>query len=176
MRFPCLFLHSYLHNLKVLFVCENNNYSVYSRVNKRQNNRRNISKIANSIGIKSLKLKDHDLITIYKKSKKIINDIRNNNKPFFLEINTYRFLEHCGPNEDDNLVYRPKLEITKWKNNCQVNKYENILIKKKLLSKKYILNLKKNISNEINEAFEFSYKSKFPSKEYLNKFIYKKVF
>ena len=24
-----------LHNLKVLFVCENNNYSVYSRINKK---------------------------------------------------------------------------------------------------------------------------------------------
>ena len=37
-----------------------------------------------------------------------------------------------------------------------------------------IKNLKHSISNEINEAFEYSYKSKFPGKKYLYKHIYKK--
>ena len=163
-----------LHNLRVLFVCENNNYSVYSRINKRQNARRKIFEIARSIGVESLKIKDHDLITVYKKSRNILKKIRKNNKPFFLEIDTYRSLEHCGPNDDDKLLYRPKFEINKWKKNCQIEKYEKILLKKKILTNNNIKNLKHSISNEINEAFEYSYKSKFPGKKYLYKHIYKK--
>lgn len=165
-----------LHNLKVLFVCENNKYSVYSRLNKRQNSKRKIYKIANSIGVKSLKLNDHDLVNVYKKSENIINKIRKNNKPFLLEVDTYRSLEHCGPNDDDRLFYRPKKEIINWMKNCQVEKYENFLLKKKILTKKILLEINKNIFKEIDNAFDFSYKSKFPGKEFIFKHVYKKEF
>jgi pyruvate dehydrogenase E1 component alpha subunit len=43
-----------LHNLKILFVCENNQYSVYSNIKKRQSNSRSItkdpSKYSDSVG------------------------------------------------------------------------------------------------------------------------------
>ena len=165
-----------LHNLKVLFVCENNKYSVYSRLSQRQNPNRKIYKIANSIGVKSLKLNDHDLVNVYKKSENIINKIRKNNEPFLLEVDTYRSLEHCGPNDDDGLSYRPKKEIINWKKNCQVKKYENFLLKKKILTKKILLDINKSIFKEIDNAFNFSYKSKFPGKEYIYKHVYKKEF
>ena len=164
-----------LHDLKVLFVCENNNYSVYSRINKRQFKKRKIFEISKSLGINSLKLKDHDLLKVYNTSKNIIKKIRKESKPYFLEINTYRSIEHCGPNDDDNLLYRPKIEINKWKKNCQVKKYENFLIRKNILSSNSILKFKNIIDKEIDKAFEYSYKSKFPSKQFLYKFIYKKL-
>ena len=163
-----------LHKLKVLFVCENNKYSVYSRLNKRQNSNRKIYRIDNSIGVKSLKLKDHDLLNVYKKSKNIINKIRTNDMPFLLEVDTYRLLEHCGPNDDDELLYRPKKEIINWKKNCQVEKYNKFLLKNKILTKKKLLEIDENIFKEIDNAFEFSYKSKFPGKEYVYKHVYKK--
>ncbi len=163
-----------LHNLRVLFVCENNNYSVYSRINKRQNVKRKIYEIAKSTGIKSLKLEDHDLLKVFSKSKNIVKKIRKDSKPYFLEIDTYRSLEHCGPNDDDKLSYRPKKEIKKWKKNCQVRKYEKFLIKKNIMTIKSILYLKDIICKEINEAFNYSYRSKFPSKEFLYKHVYKK--
>ena len=120
-----------LHKLKVLFVCENNKYSVYSRLDKRQNSNRKIYRIANSIGVKSLKLKDHDLLNVYKKSKNIINKIRTNDMPFLLEVDTYRLLEHCGPNNDDILNYRSIREIKEWKKKDPLKNFEKTLIKKK---------------------------------------------
>ena len=41
-----------LHDLPIIFVCENNEYSVYSHISKRQSKKRSITKIANSLGIK----------------------------------------------------------------------------------------------------------------------------
>ena len=32
---------------------------------------------------------------------------KNKNGPAIIEIKTHRYLEHCGPNEDDQLGYRP---------------------------------------------------------------------
>jgi len=162
-----------LHKLPILFVCENNFYSVYSNINKRQSKSRNICKIANAVGIKSLKINGNNLSEIFNKSKKIINNIRNKSHPFLLELNTYRLVEHCGPNNDDNLNYRSKSEISYWQKKCPVK-----LFKKKILSQKakknYLTKIEKQVQKEINDAFAYAKKSKFPSKKLLTQHVYAK--
>ena len=37
-------------------------------------------------------------------------------------LDTYRWLEHCGPNNDDNLEYRSKKEINFWLKKCPLKK------------------------------------------------------
>jgi TPP-dependent pyruvate/acetoin dehydrogenase alpha subunit len=163
-----------LHNLKILFVCENNQYSVYSNIKKRQSNSRSITKIANSVGIESTYLKDHNALKIFLSTKKIINNMKKNSKPHLIEINTYRYLEHCGPNNDDYLNYRNKSEISKWQKRDQIIFLENILTKKRLLNevnKKKIIN---SLNKEIKIAFDYAEKSKFPNKKDLMKYIYAK--
>ena len=50
---------------------------------------------------------------VFYKSRSIISDIRNKNKPHLIKLDTFRHLEHCGPN-NDFLKYRDKKEIKKW--------------------------------------------------------------
>ena len=59
-----------LHNLPILFVCENNEYSVYSHISKRQSKLRKIFKIAKSFGIKSIKMNGNSVVNIYSKNSK----------------------------------------------------------------------------------------------------------
>jgi pyruvate dehydrogenase E1 component alpha subunit len=42
---------------------------------------------------------------------------RSGSGPVFIEIETYRYVEHCGPNPDDDLNYRPAKEIISWRKN-----------------------------------------------------------
>jgi TPP-dependent pyruvate/acetoin dehydrogenase alpha subunit len=161
-----------LHNLPILFVCENNEYSVYSHISKRQSNKRKITKIAKSMGINSLIIDGNSIEKIFLESKKIINKIRKLSVPFLIELKTYRNLEHCGPNNDDELGYRKKNYLNFWKNRCPINNYKNYLKSKKYLSNYNDLNIKKKIEQEITKSFEFAKKSKFPKKELLDKFIY----
>jgi pyruvate dehydrogenase E1 component alpha subunit len=163
-----------LHNLPILFVCENNEYSVYSHISKRQSNNRDISKIANSLGINSLKIDGNSVEKIYIKSKKILNNIRKSSSPFLIELKTYRNLEHCGPNIDDNLGYRSKKYLNFWKKKCPIKNYTNNLKNKKYLSNLKELDIKRKIENEIDKAFNFAKKSKFPKKNLLKKYIYAK--
>jgi TPP-dependent pyruvate/acetoin dehydrogenase alpha subunit len=163
-----------LHSLNILFVCENNKFSVYSNILKRQNKKRKIYNLARAIGIKSKKLKDHDLLDVYLNSKKIIENMRKKNQPYLIEIDTYRKLEHCGPNFDDNLNYRTKNEVKFWNRNCQVAKYTKKFLKNKILSDGDITKTKKKIDTEISNAFRFSNLSKYPSKKNLLKYVYKK--
>ena len=50
--------------------------------------------------------------------------------------------------------------------------YEKILKKKNLLTDEINSKIKKKLKIEINNAFNFAKKSKFPKKELLKKFIY----
>jgi Pyruvate/2-oxoglutarate dehydrogenase complex, dehydrogenase (E1) component, eukaryotic type, alpha subunit len=87
-----------LHNLKILFVCENNFYSVYSSLKYRQNKKRNLISFAKALGLDTYKIEGNDVNKISLSSKKIIKNIKKKNKPAFIMLDTYRWLEHCGPN------------------------------------------------------------------------------
>ncbi len=159
-----------LFNLNILFVCENNFYSVYSNIDKRQSKNRSILKIARAHGIKSSKINGNDCELIYKESKKIINEIKFKNKPHLILLDTYRHLEHCGPNNDDFLNYRNKKEITKWMNKDPIKNFKKKLLKNKIITSKDLINFENKIKLEIDDAFNFAKKSKFPNKTLLNKF------
>ena len=163
-----------LHSLRVFFVCENNNFSVYSSKRSRQNKKRNICKMANALGIKSLSLQNHDLLKVYRHSQKIIKNIRNYSQPFLLEVDTFRTVEHCGPNNDDHLNYRNKNEIKKWLGRCQVNIYEKKILRSNILSKDKLNLIKNKIKLEVSKAFDFALSSPYPKKAELHKHIYMK--
>jgi TPP-dependent pyruvate/acetoin dehydrogenase alpha subunit len=163
-----------LHNLPILFICENNEYSVYSHISSRQSNKRDISKIARSLGINSLRIYGNSVEDIFLKSKKIINNIRKSSNPFLIELKTFRNLEHCGPNNDDDLGYRSKKYLNFWKTKCPIENYSNFLKNKKYLSDIRKIKIKRLIEDEVDKAFNFAKKSKFPKKIFLKKYIYAK--
>jgi pyruvate dehydrogenase E1 component alpha subunit len=161
-----------LRQLPILFVCENNRYSVYSSIEKRQSSKRSILRLAKSMGVDGFHLDGNNILKIYNKSKELIKKIKREKKPFLLLLDTFRHLEHCGPNNDDVLNYRPKNYINAWINRCPVKRFENNLLKKKILTKKIISKLNKNILAEIKKSFSFAERSKFPKKQELYKNIY----
>ena len=102
-----------LHNLPILFVCENNRYSCFTDVSERQPSE-DLTRLAKSHNIESIKMNGNDVIKVFNQSQKIIKKIKKNSKPFFLQLDTYRYVEHCGPDNDDHLNYRNKNEVKKW--------------------------------------------------------------
>ena len=161
-----------LHNLKILFVCENNFYSVYSPMNVRQFENRSALNLAKSHGLQGNRGDGSSIIEVIKKTKNGINYIKKNKKPFFLEFQTYRFIEHCGPNNDDNLKYRDKSEIEKWLDKDPIKLIEKYMSKK---NKKFIFEKEKIISKinlEIKKSFNYAKNSKFPSSKRLKEHLY----
>lgn len=92
--------------LPVLFLCENNGYSVYTDFNGRQPLGRNIFEMVGAMGVRSSRVSSYNLAELTDSSKSAVDYVRETSKPFFLEIETMRYLEHCGPNDDSHLGYR----------------------------------------------------------------------
>ncbi len=158
--------------LPVLFICENNFYSVYSSLKPRQPKDRKIYKMVQAMGIESFYENGNDAIKCFKILFKKINEIRINPKPIFIEFTTYRWREHCGPNFDNNIGYRTEQEFIKWKKKDPILNLKKFIIKNKILNKKELLKIEKKIDTKINNAFDFAEKSPFPEYSDLKNKVY----
>jgi pyruvate dehydrogenase E1 component alpha subunit len=151
-----------LKRLPIIFVCENNNYSVFSPQSKRQSGK-SISEKAKVFGVKSKAIFGNDVCLVYRELKNAITNIRKKKGPFLLETFTFRYSGHVGPLSDDLVGYRSNKEISFWKKNCPIILLEEVLIKKRYLNKKEILKIKEKINSEIKSSFDYAKKSEFPS-------------
>ena len=89
-----------------------------------------------------------------------------------LELKTYRWLEHCGPNWDDQLGYREKGELKKWLKRCPIKLYENYLVGQYKFNDKDFKSLRTNVEEKVNVAFTKVKKSDFPKENELFENIY----
>ena len=117
-----------LKSLPILFICENNNYSVHTSIKKRTLTY-NFKKKVESFNIEYLKISDHRPENIYKIVEKVVKKIRQKSKPIFIEFDTMRTCGHVGPEDDDKEYnYRTK-DLDKWKGKDPVKWLRKELLK-----------------------------------------------
>ncbi|MFM1755907.1 MAG: hypothetical protein RL621_831 [Bacteroidota bacterium] len=155
---------SVLHKLPILFICENNNFSVYTRLNERQADR-SIYKIAEAHGLNSFVGNGNDVNEVLSLASVCVRNARQKKGPQFIELKTYRWREHCGPDFDDFLGYRSSDEVKEGIQNCPIARITNQLIQNKNVSKFDIEKIECEISLEIRSAFDFALLSEKPSLE-----------
>ena len=158
--------------LPVLFLCENNFYSVYSPLSVRQPENRPIYKMVEAMGIQSHQGEGNNVFDVYKKTLDTISTIRKGDGPRFLEFNTYRWREHCGPNYDNHIGYRTEDEFLEWKKKDPILLAEIHLLKENILTNQMIGSIAKAAKDKVNKAFQFAEDSPFPKKEDVYKYIY----
>lgn len=144
-----------LHKLNVIFACENNKYSCYTPLKNRQPSRDTypyeFDHLAKHHGLRYIPAPGNDL-------EKIQRQIYPGMGPVFLEMPTYRHLQHCGPDNDDQLGYRPKDEIAAWRERDPV----------RILQHEWT----ERIQAEIDEAFAFTEAAPCPSVDEIGKYVY----
>lgn len=161
-----------LKKLSVLFICENNFYSVYSPLSVRQPANREVFQIAIGHGIESWQGDGNDADEVYHRVQKAVAMLRAGKGPIFMEFKTYRWREHCGPNYDNDLGYRTEEEYSKWKERCPLKLLKEKLSKEYNIQESAFTALENGIQKEIEEAFAFAKSSPFPSPETLNEHVY----
>lgn len=148
-----------LHDLPVLFLCEDNGLAVHTHINERQSFE--ISKLVPSFGIQYFEIAEgYDPSIVMGNSKDSIEIVRQKQLPAFLKVNTSRYREHVGPGEDFNSGYRSEDEMNQWK------------LKDPLFTWPGKDNAKKIIIEEINQAIDFAQNSPFPTMEELLTDVY----
>lgn len=151
-----------LKELPVLFICENNLYSVYSPLKVRQPEGRKIFEMVKALGIRSEFCDGNDVLEVYERALHTVNSVRKGNGPYFLEFSTYRWREHCGPFFDNNLGYRTESEFQNWLKKDPIRKMEIYLVENSLLTESQLEDMKRRQQSLVDEAFDFAERSPFP--------------
>ncbi|MCG3771944.1 MAG: 2-oxoisovalerate dehydrogenase subunit alpha [Nitrosomonadaceae bacterium] len=161
-----------LHGLRVLFIVENNYYSVYTHLRARQSPLRTITGLARGHGIEALSGDGNDAMATVHMVTDALRSIRADSRPILLELFTYRWLEHCGPNSDDHLGYRKKDETDFWIANDPIARLQKVLMDRGWLDEIAIAKDLDAIQSEIIEAFEYAKTSAFPDENELLENVY----
>jgi pyruvate dehydrogenase E1 component alpha subunit len=159
-----------LHRLPVIFVCENNLYSVYSPMSVRQPSHREVFQQAQGHGIPAEQVDGNDPEAVFLSVKKARSRAASGEGPTFIEYKTYRWREHCGPGFDNHIGYREEAEFLEWKKRDPLETYGQKLLAVGLLTEKGIRELSAQITAEIVDALAFARQS--PEPRGLTHFVY----
>ncbi|MBI2847902.1 MAG: thiamine pyrophosphate-dependent dehydrogenase E1 component subunit alpha, partial [Chloroflexi bacterium] len=108
-----------LKKLPVIYVCENNFYSVFSPLRKRQS-RDDIYRRFTGLAIPSYRVDGNNVIEVYRTAKKAIGQARGGGGPSFIECRTYRLRDHHGTTSGVEVGYRSQKEVDEWATRCPV--------------------------------------------------------
>ena len=152
-----------VNKIPVVFLCENNLYSVYTDLSPRQPASRKINEMVAAMGLKSIEVDSLDPIVCLQETLAHVTWARENQTPMFLEYKTYRWLEHCGPNDDDGLEYRPKGELQGWKLQDPLTALRETLVANHSVTDSELDAIESAIAAEVNLVFEKVRKDQFPT-------------
>ncbi len=162
-----------LCKLPVIFICENNLYSVYSPLSVRQPAERNLIDIAKAHGVEAFKCDGNDVEAVFNATRKAVEKARIGGGPTLLELSTYRFYEHCGTNFDNHLGYRSEEEYNSWKAKDPLKRLALKLVEDDNF-KLEIEQMTKEINLEIADAFAFAKSAPYPDEASLFTHLYAK--
>lgn len=160
-----------VHRLPVVFVIENNLYSVYTALQERQPIRP-LTAYAGAHGMPSSIVDGNDVCAMRDRALELVEMARNDGGPSLLVAETYRWREHCGPNYDNDLGYRDVEEYKKWRKKCPIEKLSGSLYRCDELTQQLENNIRKRLRSEIQLAFDGARASPFPSRETAGDHVY----
>jgi len=161
-----------LKRLPIVFLCENNLYSVYSPLTVRQPAERNLLQLVKAMGIAAAGGDGNDVMAVRTLTQEAVQRARQGGGPTLLEFSTYRWREHCGPNYDNDLGYRTEKEFRAWKELCPVARMERRLLRDGVLSEQEIRAFRNEFLAEADEAIRFGKESPYPDQSVLMQDIY----
>ncbi|PNR99414.1 acetoin:2,6-dichlorophenolindophenol oxidoreductase subunit alpha [Petrotoga mexicana DSM 14811] len=150
-----------LWKLPVIFVIEDNSWGI-SVPKDASTSVSKISERAKAYGIPGVSIDGKDVMAVYEVAKEAIDRARRGEGPTLIEVKVYRLRGHF---EGDPQLYRPKEDLEEAKKNDPVLFAENQLLSKGIVSQEQLEGIKKDITDEINEAIDFARNSPYPEKE-----------
>ena len=155
-------------NLRVLWVCENNQYGMGTAV-KRASAVDEIRQKAEGYGMKNARVDGMDVLAVYQAAKDAIDYVRRESKPFLLEAVTYRFRGHSM---GDPERYRSQEEVKKWQDNDPIGIFRAALLKQGDVTAAELDELERRAEEETQKAVEFAEASPEPGMEELFADVY----
>ena len=149
-----------LLKLPVLFVCEDNGFAVHTPGALRHGYA-SITKIVSQFNCNVFEDDTTDAETIYYLTRKALDALKETQKPSFLYLKYYRYLEHVGVHEDFDSGYRSIQEFEEWYKRDPVDSQRQKLLRNGHTEKE-IRKLEKEIEDQVDRSLMLAKQADFP--------------
>ncbi len=155
-----------LYKLPCIFICENNFFSMGTHL-ARSNPLKEIVSRGKGYDMDSAVIDGMDYRAVRDDLSKIVDEVRREQKPYYIEMRTYRYRGHSM---SDPATYRTKEELDKYKEQDPIAKLSAQLREEKKLSKAQYDELDAKAKKVTADAVKFADESPLPPVEELHNY------
>jgi pyruvate dehydrogenase E1 component alpha subunit len=137
-------------NLPIIFICDNNVYGEYSRIDI-TTPLEDLHLRGESYRMPHYAIDGMDIAAVQEGIQKAVDHARNGKGPTFIEAKTYRF---SGHSRADLALYRPEGELEKWQARDPIKLTEEKLVKEKVIDAAQITKIKEETLKVIRGVVE----------------------
>ncbi|KPP86792.1 MAG: pyruvate dehydrogenase E1 component subunit alpha [Rhodobacteraceae bacterium HLUCCO07] len=159
-----------LWNLPVIYACENNGYSEYTRTEEIAAG--SITARAEAFGIEAHQVDGQDVLAVNELTQKLVTRARKGEGPFFIELMTYRYHgHHVG--DINREYYRSKDEEKDWKENRDpIVRFRSWLVAEGIASEAEIEAMNAEIETDAREAVAYAEAAAYPDVSEVDMHVY----
>jgi pyruvate dehydrogenase E1 component alpha subunit len=149
-----------LWKLPVIYACENNGYSEYTKTEEIAAG--SITGRAEAFGIEAYQVDGQDVLAVNKLATDLVARCRKGEGPFFIELMTYRYHgHHVG--DINRAYYRSKEEEAEWKDTRDpIMLFGDWLEKEGIASEGELAELRDAVMAEAREAVDYALSAPYP--------------
>jgi len=157
--------------LPVLFVVENNFYSVCATLDERQPDRP-LEDLAKGHAVPSFTVDGNDVFAVHEVANEAVARARRGEGPSLIVGDTYRWMAHSGPIDDIERGYRTSDEVAEWRRRCPVERARAHLAASGALSDAAERDFAAAFTAEIDTAFATALAAPFPARSSAGEHVY----
>ena len=149
-----------LWNLPVIYACENNGYSEYTKTEEIAAG--SITARAEAFGMEAFQVDGQDVLAVNALTEQLVERCRKGEGPFFIELMTYRYHgHHVG--DINREYYRSKDEEQDWKENRDpIIRFRSWLVSEGIASEAEIDAMNAEIKQDATAAVDYALNAKYP--------------
>lgn len=162
-----------LWKLPVIYACENNGYSEYTRTDEIAAG--SITARAEAFGIEAHQVDGQDVLAVNELTEQLVARARKGEGPFFMELMTYRYHgHHVG--DINREYYRSKEEEKDWKENRDpIIKFRGWLVEQGIATEDEIEALNDAVRNDAEEAVTYALEARYPDESEVDMHVFTDV-
>lgn len=160
-----------LWDIPVIYIVENNGYSMGTAIHRGTTMAHDLTKKAEAYGILGAIIDGFDMIDLYDHFKPIVDWCRENQKPAFIDLKTYRYLGHSM---SDPQKYRTKDEVDQFKGKDSIDRMAHHLMNerkgkdgKPVLNEAQFMDIQTEVKEVVRKAMDFAETSPVPEMDEL---------
>jgi 2-oxoisovalerate dehydrogenase E1 component alpha subunit len=151
-----------IHQLPVVFFCENNGYAI-SESQEKQMSVLHVADRAKGYNIDGQMVDGNDVVAVHQTAQWSIEQCRRGHGPKLIEAKTYRLVPHTS--SDDDRRYRTRAELEEWIKRDPIDRFRARLFEEATLSEDEDRNWRAEAKREVVDAVKSAEAAADPSPE-----------